>query len=54
MHMRRRTARSSSMAAKLLSATAMILRSGSQRAACSRACLPQSVSFLCRFWRWLA
>jgi hypothetical protein len=54
MHMRRRTARSSSIAAKLLSATAMTLRSGSHRDACSRTCLPQSVSFLCRFWRWSA
>ena len=48
MQMRCRTALSSSMAAKPLSVTATICRSGSQRATCSMTCRPQSVSFLCR------
>jgi len=40
-------ARSRAMAEKLLSATAMTRRPGSQRATCSSTCRPQSVSFLC-------
>jgi hypothetical protein len=48
---RRRTAASSSKAAKPLSATTTTRRPGSQRAVCSRACLAQSVSRLCRLPR---
>ena len=39
------------MAEKLLSATATTRRPGSQRATCSSACRPQSVSFLKRMPR---
>ena len=48
MHKYRPTRRSSSMAEKLLSATATTRRPGSQRAVCKSAWRAQSVSFL---WR---